>query len=75
MSRTGMTQKQYPVSKRNEMMYGFSLEQSRLTTPHIIKTMMGRIQTESKNSMDMETRMQFSRFADAVVRMAEEIRA
>lgn len=75
MSRTSMTQKQYPISKRNDLTYGFSLEQSSLTTPHIIKTMMGIIQTESKDSMDVKTQLQFSRIADAVVRMAEEIRA
>ena len=75
MSRISMTQKQYPISKRSDLTYGFSLEQSSLTTPHIIKTMMGIIQTESKDSMDVKTQLQFSRIADAVVRMAEEIRA
>ena len=73
MLRTSMAQKQYEVSKRNESMHRLSLEHSDLEPSSIIKTMMKVIKTRSKNSMDPETRAQFSKIADAVVRMAEEI--
>lgn len=73
MLRTSMAQKQYEVSKRNESMHRLSLEHSDLEPLSIIKTMMKVIKTRSKNSMDPETRAQFSKIADAVVRMAEEI--
>ncbi|MBI1829187.1 MAG: hypothetical protein HY222_07305 [Thaumarchaeota archaeon] len=74
MLRTTITQKQLGVSQRNESISGFSLEQTRFEPSYIIKTMMKIIKTKSKDSMDVETRMQFSKIADAVVRMAEEIR-
>ena len=73
MLRTSMAQKQYEVSKRNESMHRLSREHSDLEPLSIIKTMMKVIKTRSKNSMDPETRAQFSKIADAVVRMAEEI--
>ena len=74
MSRTSMTQKQYPVSKRNELMYGFSSEYSSLEISYVIKTMMKIIKTKSDDNMDVETQIQFSKIADAVLRMTEEIR-
>ena len=73
MLRTSMTQKQYGVSKRNESVCGLSLEHSNLGPSSIIKTMMKIIKTSSKNTMDPETQAQFSKIADAVIRMAEEI--
>jgi hypothetical protein len=74
MLRTSITQKQYEVSKTNDLMPRFSLEHYSLEPSSIIKTMMKIIKTKSKDSMDVETRVQFSKIADAVVRMAEEIR-
>ena len=73
MLRTSMAQKQYEVSKRNEIMYGLLSEHSDLEPSSIIKTMMKIIKTRSKNSMDSETQAQFSKIADAIVRMADEI--
>lgn len=74
MLRTSITQKQCEVSQRNDLMVGFALECARLEPSSIIKTMMKIIKIKSKDSMDVETRVQFSKIADAVVRMAEEIR-
>jgi hypothetical protein len=74
MLRTSITQKQCEVSKRNELMPRFLLEHSSLEISSIIKTMMKIIKIKSKDIMDVETQVQFSKIADAVVRMAEEIR-
>jgi transcriptional regulatory protein LevR len=74
MLRTSITQKQCEASKRNDLMSRFSLEHSSLEPSSIIKTMMKIIKTKSKDSMDMDTQVQFSKIADAVVRMVEEIR-
>jgi hypothetical protein len=74
MSRTSMTQKQYDVSQRNDLMKRFSLENSSLEPSSIIKIMMKIIRTKSKDSMNMETQVQFSKIADAVIRMVEEVR-
>ena len=74
MLRTSITQKQCEVSKRDDLMHRSSLEHSSLQPSSIIKTMMKIIKTKSKDSMDMETWMKFSKIADAVVRMTEEIR-
>ncbi|HEV2193498.1 MAG TPA: hypothetical protein VGR54_07780 [Nitrosopumilaceae archaeon] len=74
MSRTSITQKQCEASQRNDLMSGFPLEHSSLEPSSIIKTMMKIIKTRSKDSMDVETRVQFSKIADAVVRMADDIR-
>ena len=68
------TQKQCEVSQRNDLMKGFSLENSNLEPTSIIKTMMKIIRTKSKDSMDVETQVQFSKITDAVIRMAEEVR-
>ncbi len=74
MLRTSITQKQCEISKKNELMPRFPLEHSSLEPSSIIKTMIKIIKTKSKDSMDVETRVQFSKIADAVIRMAEEIR-
>ncbi len=74
MLRSSTTQKQYEIFKRNEIMPGFSLEHSNLEPSSVIKTMMKIIKTKSNDSMDMETRIEFFKIADAVVRMVEEIR-
>ena len=74
MLRTTTTQKQYKVSQRNDLMRGFSLENSSLEPTSIIKTMMKIIKTKSKDSMDVETQVQFSKITEAVIRMAEEVR-
>ncbi|HYL66570.1 MAG TPA: hypothetical protein VEU72_05405 [Nitrosopumilaceae archaeon] len=68
------TQKQCEVSQRNDLIRGFSLENSNLEPTFIIKTMMKIIRTKSKDSMDVETQVQFSKITDAVIRMAEEVR-
>jgi hypothetical protein len=74
MSRTYITQKQCEVSQRNDLMPRFSLEGTRLEPSSIIKAMMKIIETRSENHMDKETSVQFSKIADAVVRMTEEIK-
>ncbi len=74
MLRTTTAQKQCEVSQRNDLMKGFSLENSSLEPLSIIKTMMKIIRTKSIGSMNMETQVQFSKIADAVIRMAEEVR-
>jgi len=74
MLRTTTTQKQCEVSQRNDLMRGFPLENSSLEPSSIIETMMKAIKTKYKDSMDVETQVQFSKIADAVIRMAEEIR-
>ena len=74
MLRINTAQKQCEVSQRNDLMRGFSLENSSLEPTSIIKTMMKIIRTKSKDSMDVETQVQFSKITDAVIRMAEEVR-
>ena len=74
MLRTTTTQKQCKSSQRNDLMRGFSLENSSVEPLSIIKTMMKVIRTKSMGSMNMETQVQFSKIADAVIRMAEEVR-
>ena len=49
-------------------------EHAQLEPASIIKTMIKIIKTKSEDSMDMKTRMQFDKIADAVVRMVEEIK-
>jgi hypothetical protein len=68
------TQKQCEVSQRNNRIRGLSLENSSLEPTSIIKTMMKIIRTKSKDSMDVETQVQFSKITEAVIRMAEEVR-
>ena len=75
MLRTDMTQKQYSASKRNDMVSELLLEHSSTDPSYVIKTMMKIIKTKSMNGMNEETRTQFSKIADAIVRMAEEIKA
>jgi hypothetical protein len=53
---------------------GYLLEQTILEPTSIIKTMVKIIKIKSKDSMDEETRTEFSKIADAVIRMADEIR-
>ena len=74
MSRTYITQKQCEVSQRNDLMPGFSLENTRLEPSSIIKAMMKIIKIRSENYMDKETNVQFSKMVDAVIQMTEEIR-
>ena len=74
MLRTSMPQKQHVFPKRNDLMSIFSSGHSIIEPPHIIKTMMKIIKTKSKDSMDMETQIQFFKIADAVLRMAEEVK-
>ena len=73
MLGTNTGQKQCTVYQKNDPAPGFALKHTRLEVPYIIKTMMKVIKTKSKDSMDAETGAQFSNFADAVIRMAEEI--
>jgi hypothetical protein len=72
MLRTGTPQKQYGIH-RNEMAYEFSLEHAKLGPSFIIKTMLKIIKIKSKDSMNEETRIQFSKIVDTVIQMAEEI--
>ncbi len=53
---------------------GYLLDQTILEPSSIIKTMVRIIKIKSKDSMDEETRAEFSKIADAVIRMADEIR-
>ncbi len=53
---------------------GYLLEQTILEPSSIIKTMVKIIEIKSKDSMDKETRTEFSKITDAVIRMADEIR-
>lgn len=73
MLRANTAQKQCIVSQKNDAMSRFALEHTRLEMSHIIKTMIKIIKTKSKEGMDVETRTQFSNFADAIIRMTEEI--
>ena len=73
MLRTSIAQKQYETPQKNDLMYGFSLEQTGLEPSSVIKSMIKMIKIKSKANMNKETRVQFSRIADAVVQMVEEI--
>jgi hypothetical protein len=74
MLRTSITQKQYEVSQRNVLTYGFSREYAILEPSFVIKTMIKIIKIKTKENMDVETRMQFLKITDAIVRMVEDIR-
>ncbi|MBI3639793.1 MAG: hypothetical protein HY223_05700 [Thaumarchaeota archaeon] len=74
MLRTNITQKQYEVSQRNVLTYGFSRERIVLEPSSIIKTMIKVIKIKTKESMDVETRIQFLKITDAIVRLVEDIR-
>jgi len=74
MLRTSSAQKQYELPNRSKIMSGFSIDQSSLEPSSIIKTMMKIIRIESKDKMDVETRAQFSKITDAIVRMTDEIK-
>ncbi|VVC06188.1 Uncharacterised protein [uncultured archaeon] len=74
MLRTSITQKQYEVSRRNGLTSTLSLEHTRLEPSSIIKTMIKIIKIKSIETMDAETRVQFSMIADAIIRMVEDIR-
>jgi hypothetical protein len=74
MPRSNITQKQYEIPQRNKLVAEVSAGYAGLEPSSIIKTMMKIIKMSSKDNMDKETREQFSKITDAVVRMAEEIR-
>ena len=73
MLRTSITQKQYAISQRDDMVLELSPEYAKFEAATIIKTMLKTIKTKSNDSMDIETRAYFSKITDAVVRMVEEI--
>jgi len=74
MLRTSITQKQYETHEKNDLAPRFSLDHTGLEPSYIIKSMIKIIKIKSKDSMNEETQVQFSKIADAVVQMAEEIR-
>ena len=74
MQRPNMTQKQYEIPQRDKLVTKVSTGYTGLEPSSIIKTMMKIIKMSFKDSMDKETREQFSKITDAVVRIAEEIR-
>jgi hypothetical protein len=74
MLRTSITQNQYKVSRRNDLTSILSLEHTPLEPLSVIKTMIKIIKIKSIETMDTETQVQFSKIADAIVRMSEEIR-
>ena len=74
MLRTSVTQKQFEVSRKNESICKFVLEHTRSEPSSIIKEMIKAIKIKSKHTMDKETRIQFSKIADAIIRMVEEVR-
>ncbi|TLX68671.1 MAG: hypothetical protein E6L02_00075 [Thaumarchaeota archaeon] len=74
MQRPNITQKQYEIPQRNKLVTKVSIGYAGLEPSSIIKTMIKIIKMSSKDSMDKETRKQFSKITDAVIRMAEEIR-
>jgi len=74
MQRQNITQKQYEIPQRNKLVTKVSTGYAGLEPSSIIKTMMKIIKMNFKGSMDKETREQFSKITDAVVRIAEEIR-
>ena len=73
MLRTRTVQKQYETLK-NDLMYEFSLEHTGLEPSSVIKSMIKIIKIKSKDGMNEETHIQFSKIADAVVQIVEEIR-
>ena len=74
MQRPNLTQKQCEIPQRKKLVTESSIRYAGLEPSSIIKSMMKIIKMSSKNSMDKETREQFSKITDAVVRMTEEIR-
>jgi hypothetical protein len=74
MLRINTTQKQCELSQRSNQLPGFSLEDSSFDQVSFIKTMLKIIKIKSRDSMDEETKAQFSKITDAVVQMAEEVR-
>ena len=74
MQRQNITQKQYDMPQRNKLVTKVSTGYTGLEPSSIIKTMMKIIKMSFKDSMDKETREQFSKITDAVIRIAEEIR-
>jgi len=74
MQRPNITQKQHELPQRNKLVTNVSIGCAGLEPSSIIKTMMKIIKMNSKDNMDKETREQFYKITDAVVRMAEEIR-
>ncbi len=74
MQRPNITQKQYDIPQRNKLVTKVSTGYTGLEPSSIIKTMMKIIKMSFKDSMDKETREQFSKITDVVVRIAEEIR-
>lgn len=74
MQRPNITQKQYEIPQQNKLVTKVSTGYTGLEPSSIIKTMMKIIKTSFKDSMDKETREQFSKITDAVVRLAEEIK-
>ena len=74
MSRANITQKQCGLHLGNKQLSGFSLEETNFDPTSIIITMLKIIKTNSSNSMDEATKTQFSKIADAVIRITEEIK-
>ena len=74
MQRPNITQKQYEIPQRNKLVTKGSTGYTGLEPLSIIKTMMKIIKMNFKDSMDKETREQFSKITETVVRIAEEIR-
>lgn len=74
MQRPSIKQKQCEILQRNKLVTGSSIGYAGLEPSSIIKSMMKIIKMGYKDSMDKETREQFSKISDAVIRMAEEIR-
>jgi len=72
MLRTGTTQKQYDAHKNNMISTSY-LEHAKLGPSAIIKTMLKIIKIKSKDSMNEETRIQFSKIVDSAIQMVEEI--
>jgi hypothetical protein len=72
MLSTDTTQKQHGIH-RNNMRYEFSTEHAKLSPAFIIKTMLKIIKIKSKDGMNEETRIQFSKIVDSVIQMVEEI--
>ena len=75
MLRINPTQKQYEITQRNKQLMGFSPKDVVNCDPaSAIKTMLRIIKIKSRDSMDEETQVQFSKITKAVVRMVEEIK-
>lgn len=73
MLRTNIAQNQLASTKRNKMMSMVVPEFNRSETSFIVKEMIKIIKIKSKDTMDDETRVQFSKITDSIVRMVEEI--